>query len=75
MDTTIKTIGVIYKNADWAQEIAKILTEINEVENKGNMTYKFKNGEYIKIISIDDEDLHNFNTVGDVVRYIEAAQK
>ena len=26
-------------------------------------------------ISIDDEDLHNFNTVGDVVRYIEAAQK
>ena len=26
-------------------------------------------------VSIDDEDLHNFNTVGDVVRYIEAAQK
>ncbi len=26
-------------------------------------------------ISIDDEDLHNFNTVGDVVRYIEAAKK
>ena len=22
-------------------------------------------------ISIDDEDLHNFNTVGDVVRYLE----
>ena len=26
-------------------------------------------------IVIDDEDLRNFNTVGDVVRYIEAAQK
>ncbi len=26
-------------------------------------------------VSIDDEDLHNFNTVGDVVRYIEAAKK
>ncbi len=26
-------------------------------------------------ISIDDEDLHNFNTVGDVVRYIEASKK
>lgn len=26
-------------------------------------------------VSIDDEDLHNFNTVGDVVRYLEAAQK
>lgn len=26
-------------------------------------------------ISIDDEDLHNFNTVGDVVKYLEAAQK
>ena len=26
-------------------------------------------------ISIDDEDLHNFHTVGDVARYIEAAQK
>lgn len=26
-------------------------------------------------VVIDDEDLHNFNTVGDVVRYIEAAQK
>lgn len=26
-------------------------------------------------VVIDDEDLHNFVTVGDVVRYIEAAQK
>lgn len=26
-------------------------------------------------VSIDDEDLHNFNTVGDVARYLEAAQK
>ena len=26
-------------------------------------------------VVIDDEDLHNFNTVGDVVRYIEEAQK
>ena len=26
-------------------------------------------------IVIDDEDLRNFNTVGDVVRYIEAAKK
>ncbi len=26
-------------------------------------------------VSIDDEDLHNLNTVGDVVRYLEAAQK
>jgi acyl carrier protein len=26
-------------------------------------------------IVIDDEELHNFNTVGDVVRYIEAAKK
>jgi len=26
-------------------------------------------------VSIDDEDLHNFNTVGDVVKYLEAAQK
>ena len=26
-------------------------------------------------VSIDDEDLHNFNTVGDVVRYIEASKK
>ena len=26
-------------------------------------------------ISIDDEDLHNFNTVGDVARYIEEAKK
>ncbi len=25
-------------------------------------------------VAIDDEDLHNFITVGDVVRYIEAAQ-
>ena len=25
-------------------------------------------------VVIDDEDLHNFNTVGDVVRYVEAAQ-
>ena len=24
-------------------------------------------------VVIDDEDLHNFNTVGDVVRYLEAA--
>lgn len=26
-------------------------------------------------VCIDDEDLHNLNTVGDVVRYLEAAQK
>ena len=26
-------------------------------------------------VVIDDEDLRNFNTVGDVVRYIESAQK
>ena len=26
-------------------------------------------------VVIDDEDLHNFITVGDVVRYIEEAQK
>lgn len=26
-------------------------------------------------VSIDDEDLHNFNTVGDVVRYLESVQK
>ena len=26
-------------------------------------------------VTIDDEDLHNFNTVGDVVRYIEAAKQ
>lgn len=26
-------------------------------------------------VTIDDEDLHNLNTVGDVVRYLEAAQK
>ena len=26
-------------------------------------------------ITIDDEDLHNFNTVGDVARYLESAQK
>ncbi len=26
-------------------------------------------------VVIDDEDLHNFVTVGDVVRYIESAQK
>ena len=25
-------------------------------------------------IVIDDEDLHHFNTVGDIVRYLEAAQ-
>ena len=25
-------------------------------------------------VVIEDEDLHNFNTVGDVVRYLEAAQ-
>ena len=25
-------------------------------------------------VVIDDEDLHNFNTVGDVVRYLEAAK-
>ena len=25
-------------------------------------------------VVIDDEDLHNFNTVGDVVRYLENAQ-
>ena len=25
-------------------------------------------------VTIDDEDLHNFITVGDVVRYVEAAQ-
>ena len=25
-------------------------------------------------VVIDDEDLHNFITVGDVVRYVEAAQ-
>lgn len=25
-------------------------------------------------VVIDDEELHNFNTVGDVVRYLEAAQ-
>ncbi len=25
-------------------------------------------------IEIDDEDLHNFNTVGDVVRYLESKQ-
>ena len=26
-------------------------------------------------VVIDDEDLRNFNTVGDVVRYIESTQK
>ena len=26
-------------------------------------------------VTIDDEDLHSFITVGDVVRYLEAAQK
>ena len=26
-------------------------------------------------ISIDDEDLHNFNTVGDIVSYLEARVK
>ena len=26
-------------------------------------------------VVIDDEDLHNFNTVGDVVRYLETAAK
>lgn len=26
-------------------------------------------------IVIDDEDLHHFNTVGDIVKYLEAAQK
>lgn len=26
-------------------------------------------------VSIDDEDLHNFNTVGDVVRYLESVGK
>ena len=26
-------------------------------------------------VVIDDEDLHNFTTVGDVVRYLESAQK
>ena len=26
-------------------------------------------------VVIEDEDLHNFNTVGDVVRYLESAQK
>ena len=26
-------------------------------------------------VVIDDEDLHNFNTVGDVVRYLENAAK
>ena len=26
-------------------------------------------------VSIDDEELHNFNTVGDVARYLESAQK
>lgn len=26
-------------------------------------------------VSIDDEELHNFITVGDVVRYLESAQK
>lgn len=25
-------------------------------------------------VVIDDEDLHNFNTVGDVVRYLESAK-
>ena len=25
-------------------------------------------------VVIDDEDLHNFNTVGDVVKYLEAAK-
>lgn len=25
-------------------------------------------------VTIDDEDLHNFITVGDVVRYVESAQ-
>lgn len=25
-------------------------------------------------VTIDDDDLHNFITVGDVVRYVEAAQ-
>ena len=25
-------------------------------------------------IVIDDEDLHHFNTVGDIVKYLEAAQ-
>lgn len=25
-------------------------------------------------VVIDDEDLHNFNTVGDIVKYLEAAQ-
>lgn len=26
-------------------------------------------------VVIEDEDLHNFNTVGDVVRYLESVQK
>ena len=26
-------------------------------------------------VVIEDEDLHNFNTVGDVVRYLESATK
>ena len=26
-------------------------------------------------VMIDDDDLHNFNTVGDVVRYLESATK
>ncbi len=26
-------------------------------------------------VSIDDDDLHNFNTVGDVVNYLESAKK
>lgn len=26
-------------------------------------------------VVIDDEDLHNFNTVGDVVRYLEEVKK
>lgn len=26
-------------------------------------------------ITIDDEELHNFRTVGDVVKYLEATQK
>ena len=26
-------------------------------------------------VSIDDDDLHNFVTVGDVVKYLEAAKK
>ena len=26
-------------------------------------------------VSIDDDDLHNFITVGDVVKYLESAQK